>query len=278
MGSIRIKIHPLFILLFIYSAFTSKVLIFLVCTLTAVAHELGHSLVAEIKGYKLNKITLMPFGAIVQGNFDKPYIKDDLIISLAGPITNLLIAVLFVASWWVYPISYPYTQVVVQANLSMALVNLLPALPLDGGRILFSFLRLRFAKNTANIICKILGVILSCILLTMFIISIFSTPNISLLFFSLFVLFGALSREKENNYVRAYVGVSREKLLKGVRISRFALDKDASVKRLVNLIDGDALNEVVIIDGNEKLATLSEEKIRRIILTGKLKSKLKEFI
>lgn len=278
MGSIRIKIHPLFILLFIYSAFTSKVLIFLVCTLTAVAHELGHSLVAEIKGYKLNKITLMPFGAIVQGNFDKPFIKDDLIISLAGPITNLLIAVLFVASWWVYPISYPYTQVVVQANLSMALVNLLPALPLDGGRILFSFLRLRFAKKTANIICKILGVILSCILLTTFIISVFSTPNISLLFFSLFVLFGALSREKENNYVRAYVGVSREKLLKGVRISRFALDKDASVKRLVNLIDGDALNEVVIIDGNEKLATLSEEKIRRIILTGKLKSKLIEFI
>ena len=278
MGSIRIKIHPLFILLFIYSAFTSKILIFLVCTLTAVAHELGHSLVAEIKGYKLNKITLMPFGAIVQGNFDKPFIKDDLIISLAGPITNLLIAVLFVASWWVYPISYPYTQVVVQANLSMALVNLLPALPLDGGRILFSILRLKFTKKTANIICKILGVMLSCILLTLFIISIFSTPNISLLFFSLFVLFGVLSKEKENNYIRAYVGVSREKLLKGVRISRFALDKDASVKRLVNLIDGDALNEVVILDGNEKLATLSEEKIRKIILTGKLKSKLGEFI
>lgn len=278
MGSIRIKIHPLFILLFIYSAFTSKILIFLVCTLTAVAHELGHSLVAEIKGYKLNKITLMPFGAIVQGNFDKPYIKDDLIISLAGPITNLLIAVLFVASWWVYPISYPYTQVVVQANLSMAIVNLLPALPLDGGRILFSILRLKFTKKTANIICKILGVILSCILLTLFIISIFSTPNISLLFFSLFVLFGVLSKEKENNYIRAYVGVSREKLLKGVRISRFALDKDASVKRLVNLIDGDALNEVVILDGNEKLATLSEENIRKIILTGKLKSKIVEFI
>lgn len=278
MGSIRIKIHPLFILLFIYSAFTSKILIFLVCTLTAVAHELGHSLVAEIKGYKLNKITLMPFGAIVQGNFDKPFIKDDLIISLAGPITNLLIAVLFVASWWVYPISYPYTQVVVQTNLSMALVNLLPALPLDGGRILFSILRLKFTKKTANIICKILGVMLSCILLTLFIISIFSTPNISLLFFSLFVLFGVLSKEKENNYIRAYVGVSREKLLKGVRISRFALDKDASVKRLVNLIDGDALNEVVILDGNEKLATLSEEKIRKIILTGKLKSKLGEFI
>ena len=79
MGSIRIKIHPLFILLFIYSAFTSKILIFLVCTLTAVAHELGHSIVAEIKGYKLNKITLMPFGAIVQGNFDKPLIKDDVV-------------------------------------------------------------------------------------------------------------------------------------------------------------------------------------------------------
>ncbi|MBQ7339756.1 MAG: site-2 protease family protein [Clostridia bacterium] len=278
MGSIRIKVHPLFILLFLYSAFTSKILIFLVCTLTAVAHELGHSIVAEIKGYKLNKITLMPFGAIVQGNFDKPFIKDDVIISLAGPLTNLLIAVLFVASWWVYPLSYPYTEIAMQANLSMAIVNLLPALPLDGGRILCALLSVRFGKKTANIVCKVLGVLLSVLLLVLFTISIFSTLNLSVLFFSLFILFGALSKEKGNNYVRAYVGVSREKLLKGVKVSRFAIDKDASVKRLVNLIDGDALNEVVIVDGNEKLTTFSEEKIRKIILTGKLKSKLDEFI
>ena len=70
MGSIKIKVHPLFIVLGVYYAFTKNLLVFAVYTLTAIIHELGHSFVASNLGYRLNKLTLMPFGAIISGDLN----------------------------------------------------------------------------------------------------------------------------------------------------------------------------------------------------------------
>ena len=97
MGSIKLKIHPLFYLFGLYYALTGKILIFLVCTITAIVHELGHSIVAGERGYKLNKITLMPFGAVVKGESTELAFNDELVIALAGPMLNFIIAVFFVA-------------------------------------------------------------------------------------------------------------------------------------------------------------------------------------
>ena len=195
MGCIKLKIHPLFYLLGLYYALTNKLLLFVVCTLTAVIHELGHSLVAGDRGYRLNKITLMPFGAVVSGESSELNFKDELIIAFAGPITNLLVAIFFIAFWWIFPESYPYTELAVSANLSMALINCIPAYPLDGGRILSAFLSIKGGRKRAIFICKLLGIIFSIILLCLFILSIFNSVNISILFFALFIFFGAIIRE-----------------------------------------------------------------------------------
>jgi len=60
----RISIHPLFFLFGIYFALRGKVFLFLNFTLTALIHELGHAIAAERLGYKMNKISLMPYGAV----------------------------------------------------------------------------------------------------------------------------------------------------------------------------------------------------------------------
>lgn len=59
---IRLGIHPLFFVFGIYFALTGKVFLFLVYTLTALVHEYGHAVCAERLGYKMNKISLMPYG------------------------------------------------------------------------------------------------------------------------------------------------------------------------------------------------------------------------
>ena len=155
MGGIKVKIHPLFYLLGIYFAFTGKIFIFLIYTATAVIHELGHSYVASSQGYRLNKITLMPFGAVVSGNIEGLKASDEIKVAIAGPFINLAVALFFVATWWIFPEAYAFTDVVAEANFIMAVINFLPVFPLDGGRIVLAILSSKMNKTKAIKIMKI---------------------------------------------------------------------------------------------------------------------------
>ena len=209
MGGIGIKlsVHPLFFALGFYYAATGRIFEFAVYTVTAVIHELGHSFAAAGAGYRLNKIVLMPFGAVVRGS-EKMRPKDEVAIAAAGPAVNLAVGVFFVALWWMFPELYAFTDTAAAANFSMALINLLPAYPLDGGRILCALISERAGADRAFSVCRALGVLLSAVLLALFIVSCFNTFNISLLFFAVFVTAGAFSRVKDNVYVRAYTSLS----------------------------------------------------------------------
>ena len=199
MGGIKFSVHPLFFLFGLFYALTGKILIFIIYTLCAVVHEMGHSFVANSLGYKLNKITLMPFGAVVSGNIEGLKFTDQLKIAFAGPMINLLIAIVFIAFWWIYPISYAYTDIAVEACLAMALVNFIPVFPLDGGRMLLAGLSLSIGEKKAKKTCRVIGVVFAVLLFALFILTLFYQPNVSLLFFSLFVIFGAFNNDKENH-------------------------------------------------------------------------------
>ena len=142
MGKLKIKVHPLFIIFGIYFAFTGKVFSFLIFTFSALIHELGHSLKAQKVGYRLINVTLMPFGAVIKGDISGMNYKDEIAVSLAGPLVNLVVGVVLVALWWVFPESYPYTELAVVASFAICFINLIPAFPLDGGRVLLCTLSL----------------------------------------------------------------------------------------------------------------------------------------
>ncbi len=268
MGRIKLKVHPLFFAFGFYFALTGRIFEFLIYTFSAVIHEIGHSIASESLGYRLNKITLMPFGAVVSGNLDKLKITDEAKIALAGPIVNLGIALLFIAFWWIYPESYAYTDVVAKANLVMAIINFIPVSPLDGGRILSSILSRTIGKSKSRIICALLGLFFSLVLFSLFIVSIFYTINFSLLFFSLFVLFGALSRDKENVYVSTFTLLSKESLSRGIPYKKQAVDSRITIKRLLGVLDGASLNEIVVFKDEKPYKTLSQAQIGDILVNS----------
>ena len=279
MAGIKLSIHPLFFVLGFFYAITGQIFIFIICTATAVVHELGHSFVSASLGYRLNKITLMPFGAVVVGNIEGLRFRDQVKVAIAGPLINIAVSLFFIATWWIYPNCYAYTDVVVYANLSMALVNLLPIYPLDGGRIVFCVLAENLEYNKAFTICKIIGGAFSGFLLLSFVLSLINgTLNFSLLFFSLFVCFGTFSREKENKYVKIFSSLSSENLKRGMPYITHAVDKDIIIKKLVAMLDVRAVNQVVVYENGKKLTTLSQEKIEEIIKKANIYSKLSEFL
>ena len=117
-------------------AFTGELFLFLMSCLVALQHECAHAFAAAKLGYKLNRIVLMPFGAVIDGDLRGISLKDEIYVAICGPLCNLVTAAFFVAVWWCYPATYPYTDSACYSSLTVALVNLIPAYPLDGGRIL----------------------------------------------------------------------------------------------------------------------------------------------
>lgn len=278
MGSIKFSVHPLFFVFGFYYALTGRIFLFVAYTVTAVIHETGHAYVSGNLGYRLNKITLMPFGAVVSGNIDGLKSSDEIKIALAGPLLNLAIALFFIAVWWIFPESYAFTDIAAEANLTMAFVNFIPAYPLDGGRIVCAVIENKFGKEKAFKICRVLGIVFSAALAALFVLTLFFTPNYSILLFALFVFFGAVSKEKDNVYVSVFSSLDTEKLKRGMRVVRIAVDENVTIKKLVSMLDSQALNEVVVYKNAEAVTVIGQKRITEIVGKGDLYAKLEKYV
>lgn len=160
---------------------------------TVVLHELSHSYFAKRYGIKIERIVLLPIGGVSEMEEIPKDPAQELRIALAGPVANLVIAgfsflilLIFKSSLSTVLIGALYYFILV--NLLLGLFNLLPAFPMDGGRILRAFLaeRMSFIKatKTAATIGKQLAIIMA-------IIGVFF--NFFLILIAIFVYFGAES-------------------------------------------------------------------------------------
>ena len=135
-GETQLILHNAFIgimVLFGLVGLLTKALTIFFCVLM---HELSHAFVAMGYGLRVKEIELLPFGGVarIQGLTDiSPSIETR--IALAGPLTNFFLAG---AAWAISQMIYidmAKVHFFIQTNIALASFNLLPALPLDGGRI-----------------------------------------------------------------------------------------------------------------------------------------------
>jgi len=108
-----------------------------------VLHELGHSVLAQRHHVRVRSITLFVFGGVAMMESEPPSARAEFEIAIAGPIVSALLALLFLLVQRAVPEPSAADFVVgwlVRINLAVALFNLLPGFPLDGGRVLRAFL------------------------------------------------------------------------------------------------------------------------------------------
>jgi Zn-dependent protease/CBS domain-containing protein len=165
-----------------------------VCVLV---HELAHCVVALRRGIKINSITLLILGGVSSIENELPDPRDELPMSLAGPVTSFLLGVLA----WIVVIagvpliaSRPVAGVVVflfgylaLLNLILFVFNLLPAFPMDGGRVLRAWLAQRMPLPRATKIAADIGKIFAFL----FVIFGFFTLNFILIIIGIFIYLGA---------------------------------------------------------------------------------------
>ncbi|MBI2571972.1 MAG: site-2 protease family protein [Candidatus Schekmanbacteria bacterium] len=171
-SGIDVYVHGTFLLLLAFvassdllagrgsAAVMPDTLLILAVFTSVLLHELGHALTARRFGVRTHDITLLPIGGVARLDRlpDKP--GQQLLVALAGPAVNMVIALLLfglvrllggqVPSAGLYDTSGPFLVQLLWINVSLALFNLLPGYPMDGGRILRAILAMRMAPERAT--------------------------------------------------------------------------------------------------------------------------------
>ena len=169
----RLYIHPslpiLFIFAIIFDFFAQLALVYLI----VFVHELAHCICAIFFRVKLKRVEILPFGMTMI--LDAHYIKNpskEIIIAAAGPASNMIISFLFVMLLKHNMVRADIGMFIITTSNMIALLNIMPALPLDGGRMLKAYLTIKwgfvralnFTLALTKIVIVLLG-ILGCVLL-----------------------------------------------------------------------------------------------------------------
>ena len=133
----------------------NTLVLFVVLFTSVVLHEFGHALAAKRLGVKTESITLYPFGGIARMSDLSHLPKQEMIVAMAGPAVNIAIGAVAGIIWW----NLQSTPVAILAaiNIAMAIFNLIPAYPMDGGRVLRSVLSLWLGHSKATKISLSVG-------------------------------------------------------------------------------------------------------------------------
>ncbi len=151
------RIHATFALILVWAALSSYAssgtliaagvgVAFLLAVFGSVLlHELGHALTARLFGVPTRQIVLTPIGGVAEIEAGDLRPRDELFIALAGPAVSLgLGAILLVIAGTIGTLSpFGFVAGLAWANLAIGLFNLVPAFPMDGGRVLRAGLAMR---------------------------------------------------------------------------------------------------------------------------------------
>jgi len=138
---IKWSLHPLFLFVLIASFLTGYFLEMITLFVLVLVHELGHIVMAHAVGWKVSKVKLLPFGGVVEVDESTGSTAiEEIKVAIAGPLQNVWMACL---AWGLGELglwNYEWVEYLIQANIIIALFNLLPIYPLDGGKIVLACL------------------------------------------------------------------------------------------------------------------------------------------
>jgi stage IV sporulation protein FB len=161
------RLHPLFVLLMLSSVFTGYFVEMLTLFGVVTIHELGHVAAAKAYGWRVRQVQLLPFGGVaaVDESTNVPA-REELVVALCGPLQNAWMAVfafLMIETGWG---DTAYWEYFLEANVMIGLFNMLPVLPLDGGKLLLGLLSYMVSYHRALVCALYSSLLLSIMMVT----------------------------------------------------------------------------------------------------------------
>lgn len=259
----KVQINPAFLIIFFWLVFATSSFVALNYFIVTLLHELGHYFVAKWCGYKLSKFSLSPYGVGLSYYGQSIDEKDETWIALSGPLVNIFSSVIMFAVWWLFPASYFLTYQFVEISLIVGLSNLLPAYPLDGGRIFIALTSRSINPKIAYKITFFINFLLIFLCFLLFIIFCFVNFNPTYLLFGVFLIMGILDLNFISKYDKINIFNKDFKDLSKPNI--FVVHPSTQLKNLLKKIQANKTSLfIVILNGETKM--LSDKEILELTL------------
>ncbi len=236
-------------------AVVESVLFIVLLFLCVLLHELGHVFAARRYGVQTPDITLLPIGGVARLERIPEKPAEELVVALAGPAVNAVIAMILFLVLGGLPAMEQGTQVdnpgigllerLAWVNISLVVFNLIPAFPMDGGRVLRAVLayRLGYARGT-----QIAAGVGQVVAFALGLAGLFGNPL--LIFIALFVYMGAASEASAVQMREAGRGM----IASDAAVTRFeALNPSATVEDAVECLLRTTQHDFPVVDGAGRL-------------------------
>lgn len=274
---IEVKIHATFLIVLIWAGFShwfvqrDLVAAFAgICFVAAVfgcvlLHEFGHALAARRFGIKTRDITLLPIGGVARLEQIPDDPKQEIVVALAGPAVNLAIAAVIYGALQLTGAWAPLSRLdlaensllaqLMTVNIFLLLFNLLPAFPMDGGRVLRGILAIWLNYVKATRIAVALG---QAMAFTFGVAGLFLLHNPILVLVGIFVWVGAL---QEGRFAEM------KSMLGGVQVERAMLttyttvSPEDSLERVATLILEGAQQDFPVVENGKIVGVISRSAV-----------------
>ena len=219
-------------------------------------HEFSHALMAKLVGVKKVEIKITPIGFSMTGDeFKDISFAKEVAIVIAGPAANIIMSVIFYFIYKNY--HFDIFEISMKTNLVLGSFNLLPALPLDGSRLLNLYLQRKYTCKRAHKIKVNTSMITGVLIFSCFIFLIFNnTLNISLGLLSFFII--NISYKEKGRIVYIIIGDIMKKKVKFLR-NRYIENKSLCIiykytlLETLSLIDKNKYYTFIVLDDDMKV-------------------------
>jgi len=242
-----------------------------------VLHEFGHSLVARRYGVTVRDIVLLPIGGMARAERipEKPI--QEIVVAIAGPLVNFVLVAIIGGALWLRGVSVTTSDAflvnIFWVNVVLGVFNLVPAFPMDGGRILRGLMAMKMPYLKATRYAKNIGQIVA---IGFAIIGFIDPTFIMLPLIAIFIFFGATSEERIVRVKASLDGMStRDFLPTGVPM----LTTDDTVGSIApGLASYGAFAFPVTNEERTLAGAVESEDLRRAIESGRLEESLRRFV
>ena len=257
-----------------------SILFILAAFATVALHEAGHAVMARVFGIKAKNIVLLPIGgtASIEKFPDNP--AQELAISMAGPLTNVIIALLLWwftpphASFWALPADMGempgrgFLYILRLGNVGLAAFNLIPAFPMDGGRILRALIGFKLNYVRATAITAVTGKIIAVLFIGLGIVLASPFPVV-------IGVFIVLSAGTEEHYLRLRSLVKGVKLREVLMYDFANLQANMTVHQAAGVLINNHSKHFILMDGDLPAGSINRLEIIKAIAEMKYNDPVK---